>query len=213
MCIARYGQFGQKRVCQLNKVLVAVFDSETATESGLQALRGLHAAGEITLHAVGVMFKNAQGQVALTKTVQHGGPAELKADTSDCHGTRTGLPCFHCLPMGPLEDSSNAFTARAVRDFWLTGVGMDVVEVAERYLHPGTLALLAEIEEVSVGPVNAALAALNGHVFRRTRAELAEAQLCQEVQAFRALVVELRGPSTHLPVWPLRPGPAPSYPC
>ena len=39
----------------MNKLLVAIFDTETAANSGLNALRNLHAAGDITLFATAVL--------------------------------------------------------------------------------------------------------------------------------------------------------------
>jgi len=47
----------------MNKLLVVVFDNEPAADAGLQALRTLHAAGDITLYATGVLAKDASGVV------------------------------------------------------------------------------------------------------------------------------------------------------
>ena len=53
----------------MSKVLFAVFRSESTAESGLRALHSLHATGHLKLRAVGVMLKDAHGQVGLTKSV------------------------------------------------------------------------------------------------------------------------------------------------
>ena len=56
----------------MNKMLIAVFDSETAAEAGLQALHKLHAAGDITLYVSGVLVRDAQGALSVKKTMDAG---------------------------------------------------------------------------------------------------------------------------------------------
>ena len=53
----------------MNKLLVAVFDNESAADAGLNALRTLHAAGDITLYATGVLARDAKGVVSVKKTL------------------------------------------------------------------------------------------------------------------------------------------------
>ena len=57
----------------MNKMLVAVFNSETLAFEGLSALKDLHKDGDITLHATAVLSKDASGQVSLKQTAD-GGP-------------------------------------------------------------------------------------------------------------------------------------------
>ncbi|MEY8874979.1 MAG: hypothetical protein AB9M60_00605, partial [Leptothrix sp. (in: b-proteobacteria)] len=56
----------------MNKLLVAIFDAETAAAAGLSALRGLHAAGDITLYATGVLARDAQDGVSVVKAIDPG---------------------------------------------------------------------------------------------------------------------------------------------
>ena len=49
----------------MNKLLVAIFDTEKAANSGLNALRNLHAAGDITLFSNAVLAKDANGSVSV----------------------------------------------------------------------------------------------------------------------------------------------------
>jgi uncharacterized membrane protein len=175
----------------MNKMLVAVFDNETAAGSGLQALRKLHAAGDITLYATGVMAKDAHGVVSVKKSLDEG-PV----------GTVTGLAVGSLIGLlgGPVGVAVGALTgtvAGAVRDFWVAGVGLDFIEEAERCLRPGKVALVAEIEEEWVIPVDAALQAVGGVVFRRTRSELAEAQYDHDIVAFKSEIKELESEASH----------------
>ena len=51
----------------MNKMLVAVFDTEAAAFEGLSALRDLHKDGEITLYATTVLTKDQAGKIAVKR--------------------------------------------------------------------------------------------------------------------------------------------------
>lgn len=175
----------------MNKLLVAVFDNETAADAGLNALRALHAAGDITLYATGVLARDAKGAVSVRESMDSG-PT----------GTVTGLAVGSLIGLlgGPVAMAIGAVTgsvAGAVRDFWVAGVGLDFVEAATRHLQPGKVALVAEIEEEWVIPVDAALEAAGGQVFRRARSEVAEAQFDHDIAAFKAEIEELESEASH----------------
>jgi len=175
----------------MNKMLVALFDNETAADVGLQALRTLHAAGDITLYATGVLAKDAKGVVSVKKSMDPG-PV----------GTATGLAVGSLIGLlgGPAGVAMGAVTGTvvgAVRDFWVAGVGLDFVEETEDHLQPGKVALLAEIEEEWVIPVDAALEAAGGQVFRRTRTEVAEARFDHDIGALKTEIKELESEASH----------------
>jgi uncharacterized membrane protein len=169
----------------MNKLLVTIFDTETAANSGLSALRRLHTEGEITLFATAVLARDANGLVSVKQTMD-AGPI----------GTATGLAVGSLIGLmgGPVGVAVGALTgtvAGAVRDFWVAGVGLDFIEETTRHLQPGKVALMAEIEEEWVIPVDAALEAAGGRVFRRTRTEVAEAQFDHDIAAFKSEIKEL----------------------
>ena len=56
----------------MNKMLVSIFDNEAAADAGLQALHKLHADGDITLYAAGVLLKDANGKVTVKKSMDSG---------------------------------------------------------------------------------------------------------------------------------------------
>ena len=51
----------------MNKMLVAVFDTEPAAYEGLNALKQLHADGDITLYATAVLAKDSSGAVSVNR--------------------------------------------------------------------------------------------------------------------------------------------------
>lgn len=175
----------------MNKMLVAVFDNETAAEAGLQALRKLHSEGDITLYATGVMAKDAKGVISVKKSMD---PGPI--------GTATGLAVGSLIGLlgGPAGVAVGAMTgtvAGAVCDFWVAGVGLDFIEEAEKHLQPGKVALVAEVEEEWVLPVDTALEAAGGHVSRRTRTQVAQAQFDHDIAAFKAEIKELESEVSH----------------
>ena len=50
----------------MNKILIAVFDSEKAAYEGVAGLKDLHRDGDISLYASSVIAKDAAGAVTVT---------------------------------------------------------------------------------------------------------------------------------------------------
>ena len=169
----------------MNKLLVAVFATETAAEAGLHALRSLHAAGDITLYATGVLVRDAAGMVHVRKPLD---PGAIGAGTGLAVGSLIGLLGG---PVGVVVGAATGAVAGALRDFWVAGVGLDFIDEATRHLQPGTVAVVAEVEEEWVIPVDTALDALGGQVFRRSRSDVAEAQFDHDIAAFKAEIRDL----------------------
>ena len=112
----------------MNKPLVAIPDTESAADNGLQALRKLHAQGDITLYVSGVLARDAQGAVSVKQPLD-GGPL----------GTATGLVVGSLSgPLGgPVGVAIGAVTGTvvgAVRDFWVAGVGLGFIQEATECL-------------------------------------------------------------------------------
>jgi uncharacterized membrane protein len=172
----------------MNKLLVGIFDTETAAAAGLNALRHLHAAGDITLFATAVVARAAKGLVSV-KESRDAGPI----------GTATGLAVGSLLggPVGVAVGALTGAVAGSVRDFWAAGVGLDFIEEAIQHLQPGKVALVAEIEEEWVIPVDSALEAAGGQVLRRTRTEVAEAQFEHDIAAFKSEIKDLESEASH----------------
>jgi uncharacterized membrane protein len=175
----------------MNKLLVAVFDTEAAADAGLNALRALHTAGDITLYATGVLVRGADGTVSVRQT-RGTGPI----------GTVSGLALGSLIgllggPAGVAIGAATGTVAGAIRDFWTAGVGLDFIEVALQHLKPGKVALVAEVEEEWVVPIDAALEAAGGQVFRRSRTEVAAAHFDHDIAAIRAELASLESEASH----------------
>ena len=136
----------------MNRMLVVVFDNEKTAETGAHALRKLDADGSISLYAMDVIVKDSKGKVSIKEETGQG-PV----------GTGVGLAVGSLvgLLVGPAAIVLGAVTGTLIgltHDLWASGVGLDFVGEAERVLTPGKVALVAEVEEEWVIPVDAAMA-------------------------------------------------------
>ena len=175
----------------MKKLLVAAFSSETAADAGLNALRALNAAGDITLYAAGVLARDAQDAFRVKKSMDTGPTA-----------TATGLAVgsLDGLLGGPAGMASGAATGTvvgAVSGFWVAGVGLHFIDEVTRHLQPVKVALVAEVDEAWVIRLDLALEAAGGHVFRRTGSEVAQAQFDRDFVAFKAKIKEIESEASH----------------
>ncbi len=164
----------------MNKMLVAVFDSEAAAFEGLSALKDLHRASDITLYSSAVIAKDKNGNVEL-KEQADSGPV----------GTAVGLLTGTLIgllggPAGLAVGASIGGFAGLVFDVNKSGVDITFLDDVSKALTSGKFAVLAEIEESWTTPVDTRLHKLDGIVFRRLRGEVVADQLMRESAAFEA---------------------------
>jgi uncharacterized membrane protein len=170
----------------MNKMLVAVFDTEAAAFEGLSALEDLHREGAITLYATAVIGKDTSGTVSVKQSADPG-PV----------GTALGLLTGSLLGLlaGPVGVAVGAYAGGLTGltfDLVRFGIGADFLDEASQALTPGKVAVLAEVEETWVTPVDTRLGKLGGVVFRRQRSEVVEDQLAREAAALDAELKQLQ---------------------
>ena len=169
----------------MDKILVAVFDSQSGADQGFQALRDLHDAGTITLYSESVATKDASGKTRITRD-SPSGPL----------GTAVGLLTGSLLgvlggPVGVALGATAGTMGGAVYDLASLGVGADFVDQVAGLLEPGKWAVVAEVQEEQVPPVDARLVAAGGVVYRRERADVIDDQLARDAAALNADLDEL----------------------
>lgn len=184
----------------MNKMLVAVFDTEPAAFEGLQALKDLHRDGDITLYATAVLVKDFAGTVSVKQSADEG---PLGTAVGMLSGSVTGLVAGEAAAAAGLAAGSVAGPVGAAIGFSLgsltglivdlsqSGVNVDFVDEVSRALIPGKVAVVAEVEETWQTPVDTRLGSLGGMVFRRLRSEVVEDQLVREAAAFEAELQQL----------------------
>jgi uncharacterized membrane protein len=165
----------------MNNMLVAIFDTEPQAYEGLNALKKLHSDEDITLYLTSVIAKDASGTVRIKQSSKRkpaGAPLDLLA------GRLVGLlGAFSGVPY----------------DLVKAGVSHDFFELVSQALEPGKVALLAEIDETSVIPVDTKLVELGGNVFRRPYSEFIDDQLAQDLKS--PVYSELMPPSPQTSIY------------
>jgi uncharacterized membrane protein len=169
----------------MNKILVVIFDSEKAAEAGTRALKELHNEGEITLYAMGVIAKDANGKVSVKE-----------AHDSGLTGTGLGFAVGGLIgllggPVGLVVGAAAGTAAGALSDLWAAGVGLDFADEAAELLQPNRVAIVAEIDEEWITPVDSAMETAGGVVLRRGRAELSQAQFNADVSSIKSEISHL----------------------
>ena len=169
-----------------NKILVSVFDSEQKAFEGLTALKDLHKEGDITLYASSVIAKDPSGTVSVRQRADNG-PV----------GTLVGIVTGGLIGLlgGPVGIAIGAYVGGfggLMYDLFNAGVSLDFVDEVSASLIPGKSALVADIDEVWVTPIDTRLGALGGTTFRRLQGEAVDEELIRETDATRTELEQLR---------------------
>ena len=169
-----------------NKILVSVFDSERMAFEGLTALKDLHREGDITLYASTVIVKDPSGTVEVRQTADRG-PI----------GTFAGIVTGALVGLlgGPVGVAVGAYVGGfggLMYDMFNAGVGIDFVDEVSASLTPGKAAVVADIDEMWVTPIDARLAALGGTTFRRLHGEVIDTELVRETESAQVELEQLR---------------------
>jgi uncharacterized membrane protein len=161
----------------VNKILIAVFDSENAAHAGVTALKDLHVDGHISLYASSVIAKDVAGAATVRQAAD---PGPLGTLVGTVAGALVGLLGG---PAGALVGGWIGGGAGLVYDLFSVGVGVDLIERVGLSLTPGKVAVVADIDESWTTPVDTRLEALGATVFRRYFGDVADEQLACEAEA------------------------------
>jgi uncharacterized membrane protein len=169
----------------MDKILVVIFDDENKAYEGSRTLQDLHNEGSITLYDKAVIAKDASGKVSVKQT-----------DDVGPIGTGVGLLTGSLLgllagPVGFVVGASVGMFGGMMYDLASLGVGEDFLYEVGQYLLPGKAAVVAEVWEAWVLPVDTRMQAVGGVVFRRTRDDIVDTQIERDVATLKAEMAEL----------------------
>lgn len=170
----------------MNKMLAAVFSTEVAAYEGLGALKELHKDGDITLYATAVIVKDPSGAVTVKQGADEG---PIGTGIGLLSGSAVGLLGG---PVGVAVGATLGSLTGMLFDLDKSGVDLDFVDEMSKALTPGKAAVLADVEETWLTPVDTRLGTLGGVVFRRLRSEVVEDQLTREAAEFDAELKQLK---------------------
>jgi uncharacterized membrane protein len=171
----------------MERMLVAVFDSETKAYEGKSALSQLEREGSITTYARAVVVKHADGTASVKEAAEFG-PVGTLVGTSV--GSLIGLLGG---PAGLAIGAASGLALGALFDVDDLRVGGDFVDDVSKALTPNKVALIAEIDEDWTTPVDTRMEALGGTVFRRALSEVREDIRKEDIAAMKADLAQLKG--------------------
>ncbi len=170
----------------MERMLVVIFNDESKTYEGSRALNQLDGEGSIAIHAESVIRKNADG----TATVKQ---AEGDFPIRTVEGTALGgLVGLLGGPVGLGIGAAAGAMAGSIGDLYTAGVDADFLNDVSAALVPGKCAMVADVSEEWVTPVDTRMEALGGMVFRTAKKDVQDDQRTRDVAALREEIEQLK---------------------
>ena len=169
----------------MDKMLVVGFDSELKAYEGSRALQELEGEGGLNIYAKVVIARDAGGKVAVK---QQGDMGPLGTAVGLLTGSLIGLIGG---PVGMAVGATAGMFGGLLYDSAHLGIDMDFIAEVADYLQPGKAALVAEVWEEWVLPVDTRMQELGGVVFRRSRNEVLDIVIERDMEILNADLAEL----------------------
>ena len=170
----------------MEKMLVVVFDSESKAYEGTNALSKLDREGSITVHAELLIKKNAEGKMVVLKIVD-----ELPISTVG--GTAIGsLVGLLGGPYGVIIGAASGTLVGLTGDLYRSGVSAEFVDEVSAILTPGKYAVIADISEEWITPLDLEMEKIDGLVFRTARLDVEADQLRREKAVYDMQIAQLK---------------------
>jgi uncharacterized membrane protein len=167
-------------------MLAVVFDNESKAYEGLRALNQLDAEGSITVYSAQVVQKGADGKLSAKQTE---GDFPIRTLAGFSLGSLLGLLGG---PVGLAIGSDVGASAGAISDMFIADVDSSFLDEVSGTLKPGKVAVVANVSEEWVTPVDTRMEALGGTVFRTARKHFEADQRAKEVETLKAEINQLK---------------------
>jgi len=169
----------------MEKMLVVVFDDEKKAHEGSRALRQLDSDGSITVHAEAVIAKNSDGTVTVETESGH---FPIRAVSGTAIGSLVGLLGG---PVGLGIGAVLGTVAGGMGEVYAAGVEDDFLEDVASKLTDGKYAVVADVSEEWVSPVDSRMEELGGTVFRTVKKNLEADHRGEDIAAVDSEIVHL----------------------
>ncbi len=170
----------------MERMLVVVFENELKAYDGSRALMALDSEGSISVHSGAVIKKNDDGTVTIK---QAGDDFPSRTVGGGAVGALIGLLGG---PIGVAVGAAGGALTGAVWDMYRAGVNGDFLDEVSAKLTPGKWALVSDISEEWITPVDTRMEAIGGTVFRVIREDVEYDQYARDVAAFKADIAQLK---------------------
>jgi uncharacterized membrane protein len=171
----------------MEKMIVVVFENESKALEGLQALWELDREGDISIYAEQTVAKEPTGAVRLIDNPDMSSLPMIGGGTA--LGALVGLLGG---AVGVLVGAAAGAVIGTVADVEESGITAEFVNDVTTALTRGKVALVADISEERVTPLDVRMEQLGGVVFRRARALVQDTQDDRDAAAHRAEMEQLK---------------------
>jgi uncharacterized membrane protein len=175
----------------MEKMLVVVFENEKNAFEGTRALADLDFEGSIAVHAEAVIQKNQDGTVSMKRTEDN---FPVRTVSGTAIGSLIGLLGG---PVGFGIGAAVGATTGLIADVYGAGVDADFLADVAAALTAGKVAVVADVSEEWVTPVDARMEAIGGVVFRTARQDFEAEQRAKEIAALNVEIAELKAELAH----------------
>jgi uncharacterized membrane protein len=167
----------------MSKFVVVVFPSEEKASEGSRALQELHEEGSVSVVGAAVLVKDADGRVSVKEP---DGPGPRGALLGALLVGLIGGPAVAAL------GAAGGALAGGWRDVLNLGVATDFVDEVSRELTPGRSAVVAEVIEDWVTPLDTRMDAIGGIVLREQRIDIEDEVIRKEAEARATELAQLK---------------------
>jgi len=164
----------------MEKMIVVVFDDEAKVNKGADALKELDREGTVSVYSGAIVQKNQNGTVSMLDARDEW---PIRAVGGTAIGGLIGLLGG---PVGVVLGASSGAIIGGFSDLYRAGVSADFLDDATSTLSPGKYALVADISEDYVVPLDIRMEQLGGQVFRTRKRYVEEDQLQSDVDDLNA---------------------------
>ena len=171
----------------MEKLIVIVFDEQSKAEAGLQALRDLDRDGEISLFEVQSIVREPNGDLRVIENPENVDFPVIGLST--LAGTFVGILAG---PLGLLGGAAAGALIGCIVTLTRGDVTDEFVNDVSTALAPGKFALVADVLEDWITPLDERMEALGGVIFRRSRSHVRRSHHDRDVAAHRAEMEQLK---------------------
>lgn len=175
----------------MTKFIFVSFPDEAKAYEGTRALQALHAEGSLTLYGMSVVEKGPDGKLSVKQESERG---PLGIAVGSVVGGLVGLLGG---PIGLALGVGGGAVLGRLNDLANLGVSRQFIDSVATDLLPGNLALIAEISEEWVTPLNQRMKALGGIVHRTGRAAVEDELSQKEMAAAKLELAQLQEEYAH----------------
>ena len=170
----------------MERMLVVVFDDDAKAYEASRALVQLDVDGSITIHGESVIKKSGAGAVTVEQSQSD---VPIRTFRGTALGSLIGLLGG---PVGAGIGAAAGLLAGTMGDLTVAGVDADYLDEVSAALTPGKCAVVADISEEWITPVDTRMEALGGVVYRTTRKIVAHDQWERDVASLHKEIDQLK---------------------